>query len=178
MTLAEFMAEVTRDQTASGEVSANRMVLAVDSTETGNAASPSAYAIASVHVEDNGAALSAKTTDRNYLYEGASTLKTDTQRTFGVTGQRYLGDEFQDFACSHKIKYGKGTEVQLRYVYFNVDTGEGESGVVTIVTKKDGAAAAGNPTDIEIDLLGVGTPAEYTYTAPTPGPDPDPEEGP
>lgn len=162
MKLSEFMAEVTRNASATGEVSANRMLLAVDCSASGDA-EVGEYAIAFVHVENVGAALSPKTTDKNYLYEGASTLKTDTQRTFAVTGQRFLGDAFQDFVCSHDIKFGVGSEVMRKYVYFNVDSGEGESGTATVVTKKDGSAASGNPTDIEVELLVVGAPAEYTY---------------
>ncbi len=165
MKVSDFMAAVTRNASATGEIPADRMLLAVDCSATGDG-DVGDYDIAFVHVENVGASLSPKTTDKNYLYEGASTLKTDTQRTFNVTGQRYLGDGFQDFVCGHSIKFGVGGDVQRNYAYFNIDSGAGESGKVTIVTKKDGAAASGNPTDIEVDLLVAGTPAEYTYAEP------------
>ena len=46
-----------------------------------------------------------------------------------------------------------------------MDSGKGEKGSVSIIVKKDGAAASGNPTDVEIDLMAIGTPEEYTYSA-------------
>lgn len=164
MKVSEFMAAITQDASAVGEISANRMLLAVDCSE-GGSTSVGDYEIAFVHIENLGASLSPKTTDKSYLYEGESTLKTGTQRTFSVTGQRYKGDAFQDYCCSHAIKYGVGNAVQRPYVYFNVDSGKGEKGVVSVVTKKDGASASGNPTDIEIDLMAIGTPEEYTYSS-------------
>lgn len=165
MKVSEFMAEITQNASAAGEISANRMLLAVDCSTSGSAASIGDYDIAFVHIENLGAALSTKTTDKSYLYEGESTLKTGTQRTFNLTGQRYKGDAFQDFCCSHDIKFGVGSAVQRGYVYFNVDSGKGEKGSVSIIVKKDGAAASGNPTDVEIDLMAIGTPEEYTYSA-------------
>lgn len=164
MKLSDFMSEVTRISSPSGEVTAERMVLAIDCSETGNATKVGDYDIASVHVENLGAAISSETVDKNYLYEGKMTIKTDAKRTFALTGQRYLGDAFQDFACSHKIKYGKGDACKRKYVYFNIDSGKGEQGECTIVTNKDGSAAAGSPTDVEIAITSIGIPAEYTYS--------------
>lgn len=165
MKLSEFMAAVVPNANAAGEITANRMMLAVDCSTTGNGTDPGDYEIAWVHTENLGAAINPKTADKSYLYEGESTIRTGAQRTFSITGQRYKGDAFQDFVCGHGVVFGTGNAVLRDYVYFNVDTGVGEKGKATISVKKDGAAASGNATDIEVDLYAVGTPAEYTYAA-------------
>ena len=55
--------------------------------------------------------------------------------------------------------------MQRNYVYFDPGTGEGESGKVTIITNKDGAAGASDPADLDVRLAVVGIPSEYTYSA-------------
>lgn len=58
---------------------------------------------------------------------GLSTTKTGTQRSFKVSGDRYVGDKFQDYAMSHAMKYGTGNAVMRDYVYFCVLNGKRES---------------------------------------------------
>ena len=74
MKLKDYMKEVTAS--ATGERTGRQMVLAVDCTEGGSAASPDEYAVVANHVENHGASLNAKTTDKSYIGEGEMTLKT------------------------------------------------------------------------------------------------------
>lgn len=102
--------------------------------------------------------------------EGQSlySIKTGTQRTFTVTGDRYIGDEFQDFAFSHKIAYGTGQDVVVPYVFFNLKNGKGEAGYVSIIVNSDASGNAGDNATISIDLRKTGPkPIEYTYTLTT-----------
>lgn len=166
MTIKEYMAAVTAAE-ATGEYVGRDMVLGLDTTTDGSATDPSAYTYVGVHVEDYGAQLSAGTEDKSYVYEGDSSLKTSTQRTFQITGQRYISDDFQDFVNSFKIKFGTGSTVQRKYVYFHSGTKEGETGTMTIIVNNDGNGAASSPADIDVELRSSGPVSEYTYTATT-----------
>ena len=147
---------------ATGERIGRQMVLAVDCSEAGSE-TEGEYAVVAYHFENVGASLSAGTVDKSYIGEGESTVKTSTQRTFSLSGQRLVGEEFQDFCCGHAIKYGTGSEVQRKYVYFDSGTKKGEKGTCTIIVKNDGSAAAGNPTDVQIDLNVNGVPEEFEW---------------
>ena len=104
------------------------------------------------------------TQDKIYIRAGQSTVKTGNQRSFSVTGDRYAGDEFQDFVLSHAIKYGVGRHVVRKYVYVNIFTGRGECGEVSIIVNSDGSGEAGNSAEIDIELRKSGAaPAEYLY---------------
>ena len=50
------------------------------------------------------------------LRAGQNTMKTGTQRSFSVTGDRYVGDEAQDYCLAHATKYGTGNKVVTDYV--------------------------------------------------------------
>lgn len=163
MDLKTYMAAVKA--AATGERTGRQMVLAVDcSTADGTSSNVDAYAVVANHVENHGASLNAKTSDKSYIGEGDMTLRTGVQRVFSVTGQLLRGDTFHDFINSHAIKYGVGSEVQRDYVYFDPGTKKGEKGRVTISVNKDGSGAAGDPGDIDVTLSVIGTPEEYTYT--------------
>ena len=164
MKLSEYM-EAIKAAEATGEYVGRDMVFAMDCSDGEAAASIGDYAVAGPHVEDMGATLNPTSEDKSYIHEGDSTIKTSTKRSFTVTGQRLLGDEFQDFVCSFAIKYGKGSVVQRKYVYFHAGTKQGEQGVVTILVKKDGAGAASATADIEVELQSCAIPTEYTYSA-------------
>lgn len=162
MKLSDFMA--ARAARASlGEQQADDYVLAVDCSENGNETDVGDYAIATVHTENLGAAVSANTTDKNYLYEGATTLRSSPRRNFTVAGQRFGGDDFQDFALSHDVVFGVGSAVVRSYVYFNCNSNKGEKGTLTINVTNDGGAASGNAADFSVAMASVGTPAEYTW---------------
>jgi len=77
-----------------------------------------------------------------------------------------VGDPFQDFAMSHKIKYGTGQTVIRPYVYFCILNGKGEKGRASIIVNSDGAGNAGDSAEVDIEIRKAGEqPEEYTYTA-------------
>ena len=104
--------------------------------------------------------------DKQYIRAGQSTTKTGTQRSFAVTGDRYVGDDAQDFCLSHAMKYGTGSGVVTNYIYFNILTGKGEKGQCSIIVNSDGAGNAGESSAVDIEFKKIGSnPAEYTYSA-------------
>ena len=164
MTIKEYMNKVTAAE-ATGEYTGRDMVLGLDCTQSGDAASPAEYTYVGVHVEDYGAALNPQSEDKSYIYEGDSTVKTSTQRTFSITGQAYLSDGFMDFIRSHGVKFGSGSAVQRGYCYFHSGTKAGECGTMTVLVNNDGNGAASSPADIDVELKSSGPVSAYTYTA-------------
>ena len=168
MKLSELMANHTINSEFEGFVTNDDWVLAVDCGETAvkDLATVAEFAVVQMGVAGLDSNLNPITQDKVYLRAGQSTSKTGNQRSFSVTGDRYIGDEFQDFALGHKIKYGTGQTVVRKYVYFNVITGEGESGEACIIVNSDGSGEAGNSSEIDIELRKSGSaPTEYTYSA-------------
>lgn len=165
MKLSEVMKEITPNADYSGEVSGDDFILALDCSTTGNATSPADYDVATVHVSNYGAELSPETDTAQFYYEGYAAMKKSTSRKFKPVGKRLAGDEFQDFVCSHGIKFGRGNDVVRNYVYFCALTGKGEKGKVLILVNNDGAAESGAIGDIDIELQVIGVPEEYTYAA-------------
>ncbi len=168
MKLSELMANAVLNPTFEGVVTNDDFVLAVDCGET---PATGCDGVADLAVEQMGVAgldsnLNPITQDKVYLRAGQSTTKTGNQRSFSVTGDRYVGDEFQDFALSHDVKYGTGQSVVRKYVYFNIVTGLGEQGEACIIVNSDGSGEAGNSSEIDIELRKSGSaPAEFSYSA-------------
>lgn len=168
MKLSELMANATLKPDFTGFVTNDDFVLAVDCGETPATDFTAAkdFAVVQLGVAGLDSNLNPITQDKTYIRAGQSTAKTGNQRSFSVTGDRYIGDEFQDFALSHEIKYGTGQTVVRKYVYFNIVTGKGESGECCIIINSDGSGEAGNSAEIDIELKKSGSaPAEYSYSA-------------
>ena len=165
MTLTELMTGRTPSATFEGFVTNDDFVLAVDCSADGSAA-VGAYAVVQLGVAGLDSNLNPSTQDKTYIRAGQSTTKTGNQRSFTVNGDRYVGDDFQDFALSHAIKYGTGNAVIRGYVYFCVLNGKGEKGKLSLIVNSDGSGDAGESSEIDIELRKAGdAPAEYTYTA-------------
>lgn len=167
MLLSELMAGVTIKSDFTGFVTNDDFVLAVDCGETPatDFTKAGSFAVVQLGVTGLDSNLNPITQDKTYIRAGQSTTKTGNQRSFSVTGDRYAGDTFQDFALSHDIKYGTGQTVVRKYVYFNIVTGKGESGDCCIIVNSDGSGEAGNSAEIDIELKKSGAaPAEYEYT--------------
>ena len=164
MTLSELMTGRTPDPAFEGFSTADDMVLAIDFT--GEASDPGEYTVAQEGITEQSGALSAQTQDSKYLRTGQVTVKTGTSRSFSVSGDRYNGDAFQDALLSHAIKFGTGQAVIKPYVYFNILTGQGEQGKISIAVEDDLAGAAGENASFTATLTSTVKPAEYTYTAP------------
>lgn len=161
MKLSDLMAAVELQPTFAGAVTADDYVLAVG---FGDETSPDDYLVAQERITEHSGTMSATTAENTYIRSGKQNTKTGTTRTFNVTGDRYCGDAFQDALLAHEIKYGTGQAVIKPYVYFNMITGEGEKGLVTIVVDEDPNGAAGANAGFKATLTAKGTPEEYTYT--------------
>jgi hypothetical protein len=168
MKLSELMTDHTLNPEFTGFVTNDDWVLAVDCGDTAatDFTGVAEFAVVQMGVAGLDSNLNPITQDKVYLRAGQSTQKTGNQRSFSVTGDRYIGDEFQDFALGHSIKYGTGQAVVRKYVYFNVITGKGEQGEACIIVNSDGSGEAGNSSEIDIELRKSGSaPAEFAYTA-------------
>lgn len=165
MKLSELMSGRTPSPSFEGFVTSDDFVLAVDCSKEG-AAAVGDYAVAQIGVAGLDAKLNPVSQDKQYIRAGQSTTKTGNQRSFSVSGDRYVGDTFQDFALSHAVKYGTGNSVIRDYVYFCVLNGQGEKGRVSIIVNSDGSGKAGESSEIDIELKKSGdAPVSYTYSA-------------
>ena len=164
MKVSELMANVTLKTDFSGGLTHNDMVLAIN-TKPGTNTTVGDYAVLQIQIEGTEAELNPETSDKTYIRSGKSTNKTGNQRTFSVTGERYVGDEAQDFIFSHNIKFGTGAEVVTDYVYFDMITGKGEKGTVMISVNTDGGGDASSGLEIDVELMQNGAkPTSYTYS--------------
>ena len=142
MKLSELMATHTPSSTFEGFVTNDDFVLAIDCSADGSATVKD-YAVAQLGVTGLDANLNPITQDKTYIRAGQSTMKTGNQRAFKVSGDRYIGDDFQDFALSHAVMYGTGSAVIRKYVYFCLLNGKGETGEASIIVNSDGSGSAG-----------------------------------
>lgn len=163
MTVAELMTGITPSASYEGIATNDDFVLAIDISEQGNGSDPTAFAVFAEGVTGQDAQLEAESDDKTYLHKGRRTMKTATQRTFNISGDRALGEDVLDFIMSHSIKYGVGKAVIRSYVYFCLLTGKGEKGTASIIVNSDGNGDAGATAEIDVDIKTVGTPEEYTY---------------
>ena len=133
MKLSELMAGFTPDEGFEGWVTNDDWVFAINLTPGTPTTQVSDYGVVQMGIEGLDAQLNPITSEKTYIRAGQSTQRTGTQRSFAVTGDRYIGDEVQDYIFSHAIKYGTGNAVVTDYVYFNVLNGKGEKGQVSII---------------------------------------------
>lgn len=165
MKVSELMAGYTPDPSYKGAVTNDNWVLAIDTSSTQDSEVEN-YIVVGDYVESIDSQMNPSTTDKQYIRSGLSTTKTGTQRTFAISGDRFIGDEFQDFALSNAIKYGTGQKVIINYVYFCLLDGKGEKGTASIIVNSDASGNAGDNSTISIDLRKYGkNPEDYTYSA-------------
>lgn len=166
MKLSELMAGFTPDEDFEGWVTNDDWVFAINLTPGTPTTQVSDYGVVQMGIEGLDAQLNPITSEKTYIRAGQSTQRTGTQRSFAVTGDRYIGDEVQDYIFSHAIKYGTGNAVVTDYVYFNVLNGKGEKGQVSIIINSDGGGNAGESSAIDVEFRKIGSnPTEYTYSA-------------
>ena len=165
MTVQELMTGITPSASYEGIATNDDFVLAIDISADGDGDDPKDYAVFAEGVTSQDAQLETESDDKTYLHKGRRTLKTSTQRTFNISGDRAIGEDVLDFIMSHSIKYGVGQAVIRNYVYFCTLTGKGETGKVSIIVNSDGNGDAGATAEIDVDVKAVGVPTEYTYSA-------------
>lgn len=165
MKLAELMNGVKPDPKYTGFVTNDDWVLALDLSPNGETKTePKDYHVVQMGIEGLDAQLNPITQDKTYIRAGQSSQKTGTQRSFKVGGDRYIGDPVQDYMFSHDIAYGTGNKVITNYVYFNILTGKGEKGQVSIIVNSAGSGNAGESSGIDVELKKVGAmPVEYEW---------------
>ena len=167
MKLSELMTGYTPKTDYEGWVTNDDYVFAIDLAPGGS--EPTAekdFAVVEMGIAGLDAQLNPVTQDKQYIRAGQSTTKTGTQRSFAVTGDRYVGDDAQDFCLSHAMKYGTGSGVVTNYIYFNILTGKGEKGQCSIIVNSDGSGNVGESSAVDIEFKKIGSnPAEYTYSA-------------
>jgi len=164
MKLAQLMNGKNIDPNFKGQTTADDMVLAVnlDGAAVGDYGD---YVVAQVQINEHSGSLEAQTVETQYIRAGEVTTKTGTTRIISVSGDRYVGDEFQDLLLSHDMKYGTGSAVVREYVYFSILNGLGEHGVATVVVEDDAAGAAGEALTFNASLTSTQTPVEYAFSA-------------
>lgn len=169
MTVRETMKKYTILPNATGEVVNDAWIFAVDTSETKDA-DVDDYVVAEEHISSANATYSADTSDSQYLRSGKSTTKTRTQVVFAVSGDRYIGDAFQDFVLSHRMIYATGEDARVPFVRFNVINGKGIKGIGTIIVNSDGSGNAGENSTIDVEIRKSGpNPEEFQYTKSTEG---------
>jgi hypothetical protein len=166
MKLSELMQGYTPNPDYEGWVTNDDFVLAISTTPETPDTDEADYNVVQLGIEGLDAQMNPITVDKTYIRAGQSTQRTGNQRSFTISGDRYIGDEVQDYIFSHDIKYGTGNKVITDYVYFNVLTGKGEKGKVSIIINSDGGGNAGESAAIDVEFRKVGdNPTEYTYSA-------------
>lgn len=164
MKLSELMADVTVNPNFKGELMADDFVLAINVGGKDKATDYNDYAVVQEHVEGVDSSLNAESNDKQYIRGGRSTSKKSVQRTFTVSADRYVGDDAQDFIDSKK--YAVGEDCVTEYVYFNIKTGKGEKGNLSIAVDADGGGNAGDNASFTATLSKNGAkPEDYTYSA-------------
>ena len=164
MKLSELMKNITPSEEFAGFVTADDMVLAIDTTVSQDA-DVKDYAVVQSGITGIDPSLNSETKDSQYIRAGKSSVKTGTQRKFSISGDMYIGDEAQDFLLSHRMKYGTGQTAIVGYVFFNMLTGKGEKGKAAVAVNSDGSGDSGENAGIDIELAKSGdAPEEFTYT--------------
>lgn len=163
MLLKDLMADYTPNAEYKGEIMTNDMVLAVNvSGNTGKDNVPD-YAVVQDRIVGVNSTFNASTNDKEYIRSGPSSTKKSTQRQFAITGDRFIGDEAQDFLIG--LAYKNGQDAIVDYVYFNLKNGKGEKGTASVTVNSDGSGNAGENAGIDINLSKNGAqPADYVWS--------------
>lgn len=164
MTVAEAITKsgITPSASYTGIETADDFVFAVQ-TESAKQTKESDWIVCADHVKEHSGALNATTNSDTFIRTGPTDTKSAVQRTLSVTGNRCVGDAFQDFLLSRKIVFGTGSDVIVPYIYFSIRTGKGESGSASLIVTSDAGGAAGSPATFACDVKSIGIPAEFNY---------------
>ncbi len=162
--LKDFFKDIETNPDFKGFVTTDQMIAAADVSESQNADVDDYAIIGYGGGTDRKSSLNPEEKSNSYYYKGKSTTKTGNQRTVDFTEDRFIGDEFQDFAMSHEIKYAKGQKAVVNYVYFNMLTGLGEKGKGSLIISDDGSGAPMENLSISGSIKKCDAdPEEFTY---------------
>ena len=166
MKVSELMKGYTVNPDYEGWVTNDDYVFAIDVEPEGSTVTTDGnYEVVEMGIAGLDSQMNPVTQDKQYIRSGQNTMKTGTQRSFAVIGDRYVGDPAQDYCLSHKMKYGTGNSVVTNYLYFNILNGKGEKGKVSIIVNSDGSGNAGESSAVDIEFKKIGSnPTEYMYS--------------
>lgn len=164
MLLGKMFEGVKTDPNFKGFLTTDNMVLAVDISADQNADVDDYAVVCYGGGTDRSSSLNPEKKTSSYFYKGKSTLKTGNQRTIEFTEDRFVGDDFQDYALSHDQKYAVGQAAIKNYVYFNTLTGEGEKGQGSLIISDDGSGAPEENLSVSGSIEKSGAnPVKFTY---------------
>ncbi len=164
LTCENVMAGFKPNPSFEGFATADDYIFAID-TAKGGTSPVKSYTVGQFGVKGFERSLNPEEQTDNYLRAGASTTKTGVQTTMSITADRYYGDPFQDFCLDLKMIYGTGQSTVVPYVYFNVLTGKGEVGRMSVMVENDGSGDAGSKAEVSINFSKVGDmPMAFDWT--------------
>lgn len=163
MKVSELMAKHPLNPDFAGVTTNDDWVLAVKTSL--EQASEKDYIVIQSGVTSHAASINSESADSQYVRTGKNTIRTSAQRQFSVTGDRMIADPAQEYLLSRKIAFGTGEAVVVNYVYFNIFTGKGEKGKLSVDVTEDAGGDAGSNTTFAIDMKSTAVPEEYTYVA-------------
>ncbi len=163
MKVSELMATHEINEDFAGITTNDDWVLAIKTAP--EQATEKDYIVIQGGVTSHAATINSDSSDSQYVRTGKMSSRTSAQRQFSVTGDRMIADPAQEFLLSKKMAFGTGQAVIVPYVYFNIFTGKGEKGTLSVNVTEDGGGDAGGNTTFAIDMMGTATPEDYKYTA-------------
>ncbi|MGN0706890.1 MAG: phage tail tube protein [Faecalibacterium sp.] len=165
MTVQETLTKsgITPSADYTGVEMANDFVFAI-CTDAAKQTQKTDWIVCADHVKEHSGALNVTTSNDEFIRTGPCATKGSVQRTLSVNGNRCVGDAFQDFVLSHKIKFGSGADVIVPYLYFSLRTGKGECGQCALILTSDAGGGAGSAATFACDVKGIGRPEEFDYT--------------
>ena len=166
MTVTEFMSAVEVKSNFAGLTLADDFVLAINLSGHTEGADPGTYTVVEAGLKSADGQLNPEEKTNSYIRKGKSTTKTGVQRSFSLDMDRYIGDEAQDFFDSYAVKYGTGQACVVDYVFFNMLTGKGEKGQMSVIVNTDCSGGSEENSGLSVDMKSTGVkPSEYKYSA-------------
>ena len=165
MTVTEFMSAVEVSSNIKGLALADDYVLATNLSGHTESSDPGTYTVVEAGLKSADGQLNPEEKTNSYIRKGKSTTKTGVQRSFSLDMDRYIGDEAQDFFDSYAVKYGTGQACVVDYVFFNMLTGKGEKGMMSVIVNTDCSGGSEENSGLSVDLKSTGVkPEAYTYS--------------
>ncbi len=162
MTVSELMANITTNPNLEGIATADDMVFAMN-IGSATTADVGSWVVAQAGITEISGSMSAQTAESQYLRTGVVSTKTGNSKSFVLQGERYRADPFQEALLTHELKWGTGALVVKEYVYFDMLTGKGEKGQVSVNIESDFSSAAGANAGLSAALHVQGVPQQFTY---------------
>lgn len=165
MTVSEFMSKIEIKSDFAGLTLADDFVLAINLNGHVESSDPGTYTVVEAGLKSADGQLNPEEKTNSYIRKGKSTTKTGVQRSFSLDMDRYIGDAAQDFFDSYDVKYGTGQKCVVDYVFFNMLTGKGEKGMMSVIVNTDCSGGSEENSGLSVDLKSTGVkPEAYTYS--------------